>query len=976
MQSSWAQHDTVVAQRSRRSVVDLFRESGEIRQIEGNEPFLIADPAMAWLVDVGALDLFFVDVIDKSPIGRRHHFVRIEETEMVLGVECLPASAPDTSFGLLAVPVGGGTRIVSLDQAELRARAEKLGCLDAVHGLIDTWVRRISKGLRRQDLPRDAGELQPGVSTDLEPGASARSGPKTIWFRQVAGVSKLVGVSSIKPASDWFLPLTRETWIEAETKVSLRVVDAATYFRWDPKWASLRRTHRLILDCVARSRALEHQAEQQRLALRGVVEDRALNSALFGLSAVDQEGEAAADEHPMIAACRKIGAVYGTKIVVPARVSGGQLMLSDIARASRLRERMVVLSGEWWKQSGDPMLGFAGDPPGPVALLPRAFGGYDLYDPVTRTRRRAGAEGIVPFAFALYRPFPARALNLFDLMRFAAAGNTTDIIVMIGAGVFLGLLAMIIPYATGQIIDFIIPSAEVGLLIQTGVALAVVAMAGALVQLARGAAALRIETRMGSGTEAAVWDRLLALPVSFFRKYSAGDLAIRANGIETIRQALSGNTLGSILTSIFALMNFVVMLAYDATLAAVALGLSLGSVLIALLIGVSKVFFHRELAEAEGRLSSLVLQLLGGITKLRIAGAEQRAFGVWAKEFARKRSLSIKVRKLENWMGIVSSLYPTLMTMVIFYLVSETAKTNGLSTGRFLAFYASFGIFVGGLVQLVAQGVDLLNLVPVYERARALFETVPEVDDLKADPGDLQGSIQVSHVGFRYAPDGPLVLDDVDFDIAPGEMVAIVGASASGKSTLLRMMLGFERPDSGGIFFDRQELSSLDVTAVRRQIGVVLQNGSPIAGSLLENIVGSRQLPPEAAWEAARMAGFDEDIRRMPMGMQTVIGQGGFSLSGGQRQRLLIARAIVNRPRIIFFDEATSALDNKAQAVVTESLERLHATRIVIAHRLSTIRNADKIIVLERGRVVESGNYEELMAKEGVFQTIARRQIS
>jgi ATP-binding cassette subfamily C protein len=265
--------------------------------------------------------------------------------------------------------------------------------------------------------------------------------------------------------------------------------------------------------------------------------------------------------------------------------------------------------------------------------------------------------------------------------------------------------------------------------------------------------------------------------------------------------------------------------------------------------------------------------------------------------------------------------------------------------------------------------------VPLVERLRPILRTLPEVDEQKTHPGALSGSIEVSHVSFRYEHEGPLSLDDVTFKVRAGEFVALVGPSGSGKSTLLRHLLGFETPDSGAIYYDGQALAEVDLRAVRRQIGVVLQHSKVISGTILDNILGASHLSVDDAWEAARHAGIAADIEQMPMGMHTFISEGGSTLSGGQRQRLLIARALVTRPRLVFFDEATSALDDRSQAVVTQSLRQLDATRIVIAHRLSTVEHADRIFVMQRGKLVESGTYQSLLDQKGVFADLARRQL-
>jgi ABC-type bacteriocin/lantibiotic exporter with double-glycine peptidase domain len=269
-----------------------------------------------------------------------------------------------------------------------------------------------------------------------------------------------------------------------------------------------------------------------------------------------------------------------------------------------------------------------------------------------------------------------------------------------------------------------------------------------------------------------------------------------------------------------------------------------------------------------------------------------------------------------------------------------------------------------------------LEVVVLWERAKPILHETPEIDVNKADPGKLSGKLELEHVCFRYKADGPWNLDNVSIKAEAGEFIAFVGPSGSGKSTIIRLLLGFDTPELGTVYFDGQDLSGLDTSAIRRQLGVVLQNGRINSASIFENISGGALVTIDEAWEAARMAGFADDIQAMPMGMHTVISEGGTNLSGGQRQRLLIARSLVLKPKVLIFDEATSALDNRTQAIVSESLDKLRVTRVVIAHRLSTIKNADRIYVIEAGRVVQQGSYDELASQEGLFANLMARQMT
>jgi ABC-type bacteriocin/lantibiotic exporter with double-glycine peptidase domain len=392
--------------------------------------------------------------------------------------------------------------------------------------------------------------------------------------------------------------------------------------------------------------------------------------------------------------------------------------------------------------------------------------------------------------------------------------------------------------------------------------------------------------------------------------------------------------------------------------------------------------YSRDETRLRGQIASLVLQLIAGVAKVRVAAAENHAFRVWAQKFSMQKRIGFAIGQITNVVATFSASFPVLSSLGIFgalYYFQSTAKPGEpppFTTGEFIAFNAAFMSFVTAMQSLADASLSLLKAVPIYERIKPILDTKPETDESKAHPGKLKGEISVSHVHFRYHEDGPYILKDVSFTIRPGEFIAFVGSSGCGKSTLMRLLLGFEKPGIGSIYYDGQDLSSLDTRSVRQQLGVVLQESRVLPTDIYRNIVGTTSHTMDEAWEAAEMAGLAEDVRQMPMGMHTVVSEGGGTFSGGQRQRLLIARALVNKPRIIYFDEATSALDNRTQALVTQSMDRMDSTRIVIAHRLSTIVNADRIFYLDQGQIREEGSYDELMARNGLFAELAKRQIA
>ncbi|HEX9001924.1 MAG TPA: NHLP bacteriocin export ABC transporter permease/ATPase subunit, partial [Blastocatellia bacterium] len=435
-----------------------------------------------------------------------------------------------------------------------------------------------------------------------------------------------------------------------------------------------------------------------------------------------------------------------------------------------------------------------------------------------------------------------------------------------------------------------------------------------------------------------------------------------------------------VFSSLFSLLNLGLLFYYNGALAAIAVLVALVNVVVTVVSGVLTLKKARPLMEVQGQLMGVMLQLINGITKLRVAGAESRAFAYWGKRYHHQIKLMLSTQGIEDVVTVINKVLPALTTGILFWFAAgllqapEGQATAALSTGTFLAFNAAFGTFIGGTTSLSSTIVDVLQVIPLWNRAKPILEAKPEVDGSKADPGRLMGRVVVDHVVFRYRNDGPMTLDDVSLRAEPGEFIALVGASGSGKSTLFRLLLGFDSPESGTVYYDGQDLSGLDVHAVRRQLGVVMQNSRVMSASIFENIAGGAQITMDEAWEAARMAGFAEDIEGMAMGMHTVVSEGGTNLSGGQRQRLLIARSLVLKPKVLLFDEATSALDNRTQAIVSQSLERLKVTRIAIAHRLSTIRNADRIYVFQNGRIVQQGNFDQLAQQDGLFAQLMARQ--
>jgi ATP-binding cassette subfamily C protein len=674
-------------------------------------------------------------------------------------------------------------------------------------------------------------------------------------------------------------------------------------------------------------------------------------------------------------------------------------VIETLGAPAGMRSRRVILDGKWWTHSGGPLIARVAErrrvPRGPtpftspslaagtgwVALIPH-LGGYRMRAADTQTNEihewkvdAALASRLAPFAFTFYRRFDRRRLNAADMLRFAATHGAGDVVTLLMAGLVAALVGLFMPAATGWLIDQAIPSQASRTVESIIAGLAVAGVAIIALDVLRSLAVMRFESRIGVAMQAALVDRVVSAPARFFREFSSGDLALRMGSVNTIQRTITGSTIGAFVTSIFLFANIGLMLAYSPALTAASLGIALVIVAISTVVGLARLRVGPRIEAMDGKLGALQFEIFSGIAKLRAAAAEPRAFRKWYEKYDAFRSLNGMSVRLSNWESVALSLLQPAATVMVLYLAWQLMPTSGMSTGEFVAFHAALFALLGGVHTLVSTALDLVNLKPVWDRARPILETPPEDSGRQGLAHEPQGRIELRAVSFAY-PGGPVVLEDIDLVIEPGEFVAIVGASGSGKSTLLRLLLGFESPAIGQVAYDARDLATLDLRHLRRRIGTVLQGGKLWGGDILTNIAGANNIDANAALEAARRAGLERDIEAMPMGLYTVVGEGLSTLSGGQRQRVLIARALAGNPRILLLDEATSALDNVSQATVLEGLAALQATRVVIAHRLNTVRNADRIVVLDRGRIVQQGTFEELARASGPFSAMLARQVA
>jgi ATP-binding cassette subfamily C protein len=972
-------------------------EQGERVQALANQPFLIDDPMALWVVESGKVEIFTVRVEAGAPVGSRTHFLSVEPGGGFFGLDS-DRYGHESGF-LAAGKAGSVLRRFDLDDLQLLATVP--AHRDPIVAWVDGWLRAVSKRLSAalSDVPTPGTLLVPGEAAVLEAGKAAASvGSAVVWIEMPAAFFLYDGATGISAELEGLLfPLAPGGCLELLDGAE-KVTPAATAdcVRDARMWAGLDAFHRVVCESELLNRQLAVADEVMRLE-RKQVQARsarqagigAIEAVLGGTRAWSRPELGGGDAGPVLRVCRELGRAMGLDVMPPVGIELDDLTFDEkvlaIAAASHFRARKIALADAWWASDHGPLLAQREGDGAPLALLPTRPGAYEVVDGTGARRRLTArlAEAVAPFAYCFYRPVPDGKLSAGQLVRYSVGGLEREFRAVALAGIAVGMLGTFVPTITGKVFDTAIPGAERGALLQFCLGLFLVAFATAAFKVTQNVAMLRVQSRMDYSAQAAVWDRLLNLPVTFFRRFSAGDLSDRAAAIDKMRGIVAGTGVAALLGTFASLFNAVQMCFYSFALAGVAIGLTLTYVLLTTGCNYLKLRLQRAELQQRGRLNGMVLQLIRGVPKLRVSGTEPHAFRVWATDFAAMRRTAFRVGRVGNFIPVLNGGFPVLSSLVIFATVvtlfakaAEKGEVFELSTGDFLAFSSAFGIFLGAMQALGDASVSLLNVVPVYERLKPILQEEPEVDRSKQPPAKLRGAIEISHVFFRYGADSPHVLRDVSLKIEPGEFVALVGGSGSGKSTLLKIMLGFERPEKGAVYYDGQDLSTLDVRLLRQQLGVVLQESRLLPADIFRNIVGSSARTIAEAWEAARKAGLDEDIKRMPMGMHTYVSEGGGGFSGGQKQRLMIARALVHKPKVLFLDEATSALDNRTQTIVTESMSRLQATRIVIAHRLSTIVDADRICYLEQGVIAEMGSYQELMAKNGLFAQLAKRQLA
>lgn len=660
---------------------------------------------------------------------------------------------------------------------------------------------------------------------------------------------------------------------------------------------------------------------------------------------------------------------------IPSQIESFDEQLEYRLRPHGILSREVELDEGWYRDAIGPMLGTLKESGIVVALIPSSLGGYSYYDYTKgiRVRINRRTQKLVDVdAICFYKPLPNKKLSMWDLLKYSLEQlSVVDIVMYLGIMALAAVVGLLLPYFMKWMYGSVLKSGSVKVLMALAFFMLSYTISRFFISVFTGLVNTRISMKQSIVVEAAVMNRMLSLNTRFFKEYSPGELSQRADYINVLCDTLV-NTIGELgIPSIFSLIYIGQIFGFAEALVTPALTVTIITVIVTLITTFMQMGISKKGMELSTKTGGLTYSMISGIQKIKLAGAEKRMFARWAKQYAKEAKLLYNPPMFLKFNGAITMTISLMGNLVMYYI----AYISHVSVADYTAFNAAYGMISAAFMSLASVATTIATIRPILQMVKPILEAETELDGEKEIVTSIRGAIEFSNVSFKYSEDQPNVIDDLSLRIKAGEYVAIVGPTGCGKSTLIRLLLGFETPQKGSIYFDRKDMKRLDLKSLRSKIGTVTQDGKLFMGDIYSNIVISApHLTQDDAWEAAKIASIDEDIRKMPMGMNTLICEGQGGISGGQKQRLMIARAVAHKPKLLIFDEATSALDNITQKKVSEAIDNLKCTRIVVAHRLSTIRHCDRIIVFNGGKIVEQGTYEKLIESKGFFAELVERQ--
>ena len=961
---------------SSRALKSVIEENGESFATASNLPVYLDDASSVWFVEVGAVEVFVIPRKDGRQTAAPQHLLHAEAGSLLFGSKSLIFDQVD--FTVVAKGLQG-TRLRRVD-IDVLHEADN----EEIASQIDQWIRGVSSTVAHLIGPRPKPDFlaEPRDFEMAESGViTSRRG--VVWLPDPFPFTGLylgliLSEEVAAPDADLAIPLAPEIWVNTFEPASFLCRSTKELVENNIIFECIERFHTFIFASMHRGMLLV-LADDANLQRAGIVHRNAdAEEATTNLASLLSESGRNPPSSELFGALEVIGRHENINFQEAPGVSN-QSLLADLQNAldvSSVRCRRVVLRSEenWWVGDGGALLGFRRDGGTPVALLPGLFGRYWEFNPGLGSRRiinSLNADSIETDAFMFYAPFQRQIRGLSELVRLARCRVFGDLSKFFVTGVLGGLVMLLPALLVGFITERIIPENDKALLLPAIAGLATFAFLGGLLHVLQGTALVRMEGRITVRIEAALWDRILRLPSRFLNRYPVGDIAARGMAFRALRDSISGAVADSLVSVVFLFPAFALMVLYDPVLGGVTTAFGILSLIAIVMLARRQIPLHRRVLAANRKLAGLLFQLVNGVSKIQSGCAETSAFARWAQKYREQKRAEVGLATLNEHLIAFSTAAPIISAALLLAITDP----GSVQIGDFLVIFAALTIFQAAVLRLGISFTAVASIIPIYELMMPILSCEPEGTAHGEAVTDLTGAIRFDRVSFSYQ-DGRKVLDEVSIEISPGEFIAITGESGSGKSTLFRIALGIEAPSSGAVYFDGRDMANLNLNQLRRRIGAAPQDTVLMPENIRDNLVGeARYFEEDDVWHAARLAAIDAEIERMPMGMSTAVGLCRANLSGGECQRIQIAAALLGNPRIVMLDESTNWLDNESQLQVMQNIERLSATRLIIAHRLSTLQKADRIYVMDAGRIVQRGTFDELTKVEGRFNDLMKRQI-
>ena len=957
-----------------------LKNVGDLTQYSETTLLNLHEPQTLWYVDKGYIDLF---AHCYQGAQKKLFISTFKKGQIFFGFPSL-----EDQRGCFTASVEKGCSLKKISFAEFNeANIDQ----EKTTRYINYWIQLFSDCISFRFRDDIDGSLKPDMEATIPPQVPFVVNQEITWIKIMKGHIALYADQELVIGEDLpEFPIGKKMWGLTVDEVTFKSRTTEEVVAEGKPLLGLQVFEALLLKQIALmnrySQEMDYRHFEKKRQFDRSILTACLSKMMINLNEKQIIGEGK-NVDLVFKACQMVARSMGSSFKMPDQEDvpeNAAKYIQLICRNSHVHYRQINLETKWYKKGFLPMVAFLDNPNNPVAVISKKPESFMVYDPQTGRVEKiteAIAKRFMQTAYSFYMPFPDGKLTVKKTFKFMTRGTLRLFIMVLVTGILASMVGVIPSFASNYLFGTVIPDRNIPLLWQLIIGLALSSLSVGAFSITRLFAMTRVVGMMDNRLQSALWDRLLKLPLKFYSQFTSGDLVRRVEAVTIIRQMVTSTVLTVLLSGIFSFIYLFVMVYWSWQLSII------GIVPITLMVILLLVSLHfdvkllRKMTNLDGKVNGIIVQLIQGITKLKIAGAERRGFGWWSDTFQEYVKYGKMSQTVGNVIGVVGAAFSIISSMilygaVIFWILPTQMKTHSgnFSLPRFIAFTSAFGSFSGAFIGLFDTLIGIIRIIPLWERAKPIIVETPEVFSSKLKPGKITGEVRAEDIHFRYDENSPMVLNGVTIHVKPGEMIGFVGTSGCGKSTLVRILLGLMNPTKGNVYYNGKDINTVDLVELRRQVGTVMQDAAILQGSVYENIVCSGVYSPDDIQRAIEMSGFTEDLKDMPMGLHTVIPPGGASISGGQRQRLLIARALVGRPKVLIFDEATSALDNQTQDTVSKNLERLNVTRIVVAHRLSTIRNADTIYVFDKGKVIQSGSFDELAAVEGTFQTLLKRQ--